>query len=475
MRTLRSRLLLGTAIATSGVLLAAGVLLYALIHGALWNEFDESLAAKARSLAGMVEQERDGLELEFDEADLPEYMPAEHSEFYQVWLNGTEVFARSPSLEGRDLRLIEGPVEQPACESAALPDGRSGRILGIRFTPRSDGKAGSPGQSLEVTLVLGRETAGIERTLAQIKVAMAAVGLAAVLVSVGVLDWSVRRGLRPVARLAAQIGDVGESDLSARIDPAGIPSELLPVVDRLNDLLGRLQSAFQRERRFTADVAHELRTPLAGVRSTLEVALLKEREPEGYRKAMEESLGINQQMHRMVENLLSLARADASQLEVMNQEVDLGALIRECWNPLARAASERGISVDWHLQEPCILQSDQGKLRLVLQNILSNAATYTADRGQIRIQSASKDGQIELTVANTGSSLSPEGVERVFDRFWRGDASRRSSGQHCGLGLSLCRTLLELLGGSISAESGTGGEFRIVVRLQPFTVACGQD
>jgi len=447
------------------VLLASGILLCVLVRNALWREFDESLAARARTLAAMAEQEDGRIELEFEDADLPEFRPSEHAEFYQVRTAGAGTIARSASLEGWDLVEIEGPVDRPAFESTVLPDGRRVRAVGIRFTPRQEDGGGRSTKPLAVTLVFGRQTAAIEATLARIRSVMAAVGVAAVAVSLSVLGWSVRRGLRPVDRLASQISGVGESDLGVRIEPAGVPVELLPVVDRLNDLLGRLERAFQRERRFTADVAHELRTPLAGARSVLEVALSRDREPEAYRQAMQDCLGINEQMHRMVENLLHLARADANQLEVANESVDLAALVRECWKPLAGEAGQRRLDVEWRLHESCTVESDRGKLRLVVQNILGNATAYTDDGGRIWIE-VNPDGKcVEFAVTNTGSALPEQDVPRVFDRFWRGDTSRHGSGQHCGLGLSLCKILVELLGGSIEASS-SGEIFKVAVRLR---------
>jgi len=244
-----------------------------------------------------------------------------------------------------------------------------------------------------------------------------------------------------------------------------VPAELLPVIDRLNDLLERLERAFHREKRFTADVAHELRTPLAGARSVLEVALSRDREPEAYRQAMQDFLGINEQMHRMVENLLHLARADANQLEVVSDSVDLAALAGECWERLAGDAQQRQLQVVWRLKEPCIVESDRCKLRLILQNILGNAVAYADDGGQIWVDTILADGCVEFAVTNSGSAVAEQDVARVFDRFWRGDASRRCSGQHCGLGLSLCKVLVELLGGSIEAFSSPGETFRVTVRL----------
>jgi len=464
-RTLRARLLIGTGVGATVVLLGSGILLYALVRNALWREFDESLVAKARSLAAMTEQENGKIELDFDEANLPEFRPSDHAEFYQVRLPGGRTIARSASLEGRELIEIEGTVDRPAFESTRLPDGRRVRIAGIRFTPRQEDDGRRQQQPLVVSLVFGRQTKGIETTLARIRFAMAAVGAAAMAVSLGVLAWFVRRGLRPLDRLANQIAGIGESELGVRIAPAGVPAELLPVIDRLNGLLGRLERAFQRERRFTADVAHELRTPLAGVRSILEVALSRDREPETYRNAMEDCLGINEHMQRMVENLLHLARADANQLEVAREGVDLAALIRECWKPLAGQAEQRHLQVEWRLHEPRTILSDCGKLRLIVQNILSNAATYTNTGGWIRVEAICRDGSVEFTVTNSGSMVAEQDVPRVFDRFWRGDAARQFSGGHCGLGLSLCKVLVELLDGSIEAGSSPGETFTVTVRL----------
>ncbi|MBN1489729.1 MAG: HAMP domain-containing protein [Phycisphaerae bacterium] len=465
MRTLRSRLLLGTAIGTATVLLVAGIALFALFRSALWQEFDESLATKARSLAAMMELDGDALDLEFDEANLPEFRPSATAEYFEVWLNDAEAYACSPSLAGGDLPRITGSIEAPGFQTLSLPDGRRGRLAGISFMPRREGRDTEAARPT-VTFVLARETASIDHTLAQLRWILAGVGVAAVLVSVGVLAWLVQRGLHPVRRLAGEISEIGVADLSARLNGTDVPGELSPVVDRLNDLLQRLESAFQRERRFSADVAHELRTPLAGVRSILEVALSKPREGATYQQAMAECLTINRHMHQMMENLLHLARADADQLTLASETVDLPALLRECWTPLEQRASEKGLTVSWRLQEPCTLRSDVDKLRLVLQNLLDNAVAYANRGGQIAIESVSANGETTLTISNTGSTLSPADLNHVFDRFWRGDAARKATGQHCGLGLALCRTVTTLLGGSIRISTAPPDRFIVTFCVQ---------
>ncbi len=464
MRTLSGRLLAGTAVGTALVLVLSSVVLYALMRRSLWAEFDESLCSKARVLAAMVEQDRDELELEFDERSLPEFRPSQHAEYYEVWLPDGRVFARSPSLGKADLERIETAPDRLTHTAATLPDGRRGRLVGITFAPRQEAEWGH-GAPVAVTLVVGRETADIDRTLAQLRLVLVGVCAAAILASVGILAWFVRRGLRPVEDVAAQIGNVGEADLSARIRPADIPGELQPIVDRLNELLARLESAFKREKTFTADVAHELRTPLAGLRSTLEVSLSQQREADAHRKAMTDCLTVSRQMQQMVENLLGLARADADQLKVACEPVELGEVLRECWAPLAQRAVERGLQVEWKLAEVCNLATDRSKLQLVLHNVLDNAVAYTDEGGSVTLESHEENGRITLCVSNTGSELTPEQTEHVFERFWRGDASRRATGEHCGLGLSLCKKMMMLLGGSIAVSSTGGGTFTISIGL----------
>ncbi len=445
------------------ILLLSGLLLYILIGRALWEGFNDSLAVKLRSLAAMTEVEDGELELDFQEASLPEFKPSEKAEYYQVWLDDTSVFARSPSLLGQNLEAVYGTLEKPAYKLVLLPDGRPGCIAGARFSPRSERKRAST--PLEVTMVIGRETAGVEAALSRLRSLMLIVGLVAIVISAIMLGFLVRRGLQPAKLLAARIASVRETDLDESITCRNIPTELQPIVDRLNGLLARLHDAFQRERRFSADVAHELRTPLAGLRSQLEVTLSREREPHEYRDTLSECLRIHRQMHQMVEALLNLARADAGQLEIVPEQFDLADLVRDCWQSFANRAAEKQLRVDWQIREVCTLNSDRVKLNLVLQNLLDNAVTYGDRGGWIRIELSCLDEHAELTVSNTGGRLRPADIEHVFDRFWRGDASRQAAGRHCGLGLALCKTLTELLGGSIRAELHADNTFAVVLRL----------
>ncbi len=466
MRSLRSQLLLGTVLATTAVLLFAGGVLYALVRQTLWAQFDQALAAKARSLASLVEQDEDGLESELLDAPLPEFAVGGHPEYYQIWLPDGSVFARSPSLKGRDLERPPDASDRPAFRTTRLPNGEPGRIVSTCLVPRREVGDRRADPAVTLSLVVGRETVTLQSTLARVRALLAAVCLGAVSLSAGLLIWIIQRRLRPVARLGRQIAGLDADDLSARVSAAGIPRELSPLADRLNELLTRLEAAFERERRFTGDVAHELRTPLAGLRAKLELALSRERGPDTYRTAMRDCLEIDLEMQRMVENLLHLARADAGQLELRRESVDVREIIRSCWEPLAAKAEMRRVRVHWQLNGPGTVETDRDKLRLVVQNILDNAVAYVNDGGQIAVSVPTKSGVIELAVSNSGCRLSPGDVGRVFDRFWQADASCHAGDYaHCGLGLPLCRAVMDRLGGEIMASASAPGTFTVVLRV----------
>ncbi|NOT00965.1 MAG: hypothetical protein HOP29_10090 [Phycisphaerales bacterium] len=466
MRSLRAQLLLGVTLGTTAVLLASGALVYALVSRTLWAEFDEALAAKGRSLAAMADQDEEGVDFEVPEASLPEFTAVDGAEYYQAWRSDGTVFTRSPSLKESDLDRLAGPHNVITFRSVRLPNGMAGRIMGLVFVPRQEFLLGDEDSAEALTLVVGREVGGLQSTLGRIRGGLVVVSLVAVASAAGVLVWVVRRGLKPVQYLTMRIAGVGETALSTRIDGAGISVELMPVVDRLNELLGRLDAAFQRERRFTGDVAHELRTPLAGLRAKLELALSRDRSADGYRKTMDDCLRIDLQMQGMVENLLHLARADAGQFEVRRERVELPQLLRDTWQLFEARAPERTVSVEWRLHDCAAIESDRELLQLVVHNILDNAITYVNDRGRVVVSLRGAGAWIELTVENTGSTIPGEDIRHVFDRFWRGESTfRPGEATHCGLGLPLCKAVVEQLGGSIAASATVEDVFAITVRL----------
>jgi two-component system sensor histidine kinase QseC len=271
--------------------------------------------------------------------------------------------------------------------------------------------------------------------------------------------------MSPLEKLARQIGRFSEDDLAARIDLDAPPLEIQPVVDRLNDLLRRLEDAFRRERAFSANVAHELRNPLAGLRLKMDVATSRTRQPPEYERAIDDCRRITAQMQTMVENLLALARIEAGQVQVRRESLLLDRLVRELWEPLEAEAAGRLLNVLWSREEEVPIVSDPSLLRVVLRNVLENAVAYADQGGTVRIEARSVDHQARLSVSNSGSRLSQDQAESVFQQFWRGDEARSQAGAHCGLGLSLVRKIAGVLGGTAVARCNKDGDFELVLSI----------
>ena len=470
MGSIRGRLLLGTAAAAATVLSVAGGALYALVRASMRTDFDASLESKARAMAMLVEQDEGRIEFELGPDLLPEFERRERPEYFQLRHADGRVLRRSRSLGNVDLPLVNPVLPASAFRDVPLPDGRPGRLVATSFQPRAGNEDGQDHRARSeatggLTLVLARDTIDVDAMLARLRWLLLGVGVGAVALAGAVLLWVVQRGLRPLRSLAERIAEIDESDLSSPIELTAAPAELRPVVARLNEMLRRIGESFARERTLTADVAHELRTPLAGLRASLEVAASRPRSSNEYRAALSDGLAIAAQMQSLIENLLTLARLEANQVEVTFEPLDLVALLHQCWAPFAARAVCRRLEVRWDVPPAVALDADHAKLQLVLTNLFDNAVTHVDETGRIEVRVDVRDGVVSLEIANTGSRLSAEQVTHVFERFWRGDPARRDAGIRCGLGLALVRRLVEAIGGTVSATPGDKGVFRVIVSI----------
>ena len=223
----------------------------------------------------------------------------------------------------------------------------------------------------------------------------------------------------------------------------------------------RLEESFEREKRFSADLAHELRTPIAELRMMSEVAL---RWPEQANSDQaRETLEIAEQMQGIIESLLVLGRYENGQADLRPEPVDISGLGKACWKPFAGRAAEKNIKVNLEIPDTQTLESDPKLLRLIFTNLFSNATEYTPAEGVIDITGSSGMNGMVLRVSNTVSGIGPESVSHLFERFWRQD-NARTDNNHSGLGLCLARTCSRAL--SLDLQAGLDQENRIVFNLK---------
>lgn len=449
-RSLRRRLVIPVAAISALGLTLMAVTLYLVTRRSAWNQHDQALADRARAITAIAEREGNDYEMV-----LPPQPVGSPVSYAEVWRPDGTVLLRSTSLGTADLPQGFARPTGVAYDDIRLPDARRGRAVALRFEPRDESGAHPP----PLLLVLAEGTEPIDATLATLRDLFLLVGLASVLVIAGVTIWVLARGTRPLAQLAAEIELIDDRQLAARLSHEGLPAELEGLVRKLNELLARLEVSFARERQLTADVSHELRTPLAGLRTLLEVTALQDRSTHEYRAAMSDALAVVAQMSAMVENLLALAKLDSDEAAVADSDAPLRELVAECWAPHAPLAAERGLAFRNQVGVSAVVRTDREKLKIVVKNLLANAAEYTEPGGWIEVT----HGEHVLAVTDSGPAIPREHLERVFDRMWRGDRARSGNGAHCGIGLALSKSVCERLSFALTADSTADGRvsFRI--------------
>jgi signal transduction histidine kinase len=420
---------------------------------ALMRGFDQSLQGDARLLTTMVEQTARGIRLDFDAEQAPTFVSARQNRFFELLGADGAIIARSPSLSGRDLSLPH--VEGDATMDMPLPGGRMGRAYAHPFQPHQDDEGESRSRRVAVTAVLvvagdPQDVRQTMRTLGQFLFGLCA---ATVVLMAGLLYWIASTSIRPLGVVAASIGAIDETNLAFRLRMKKLPDELTPIVDKLNGLLRRLEDAFAREKGFTADAAHELRTPLAGLVMTLDVCRSRPRQPAEFEAAIDDCRAILDRMTAMVQSLLLLARSESGQQRAERREVEAVSLVHDLWAPLEPLATRRGLAIAWSLPEQCTLNTDPEQAAVIIRNLLGNAVAHADEHGSVRVELRATENGLVLTIANTGSMIPSQDIPHLFERFWRGDASRTDTHRHCGLGLSLCQRFATLLGGTINITS----------------------
>jgi two-component system heavy metal sensor histidine kinase CusS len=270
------------------------------------------------------------------------------------------------------------------------------------------------------------------------------------------LGWLlVRSGLRPLREVTQVAASVSARSLTERIPLESAPAELAQLVLAVNAMLDRLEEAFVRLSNFSADIAHELRTPLSNLMTHTEVVLSRARGVEDYQDNLYSNLEELQRMSRMIDDMLFLAKADNGLIVPERHCVDLRLLCAQLLEFYQLAAEERGVRLQ--LSGEGSLQGEPRMLHRALSNLLSNALRYTPDGQAIRVQIEAGDDGVQLCVANPGETIAAEHLERVFDRFYRVDPARREgSPSNAGLGLAIARSIIEAHQGRIRCTSEQG-------------------
>ena len=285
------------------------------------------------------------------------------------------------------------------------------------------------------------------------------------------------RVLSPVGAMAQKAREITAESLAKRLPVDNAQDEFGQLATVFNDTLSRLQDAFERLRRFTADASHELRTPLTAMRSVGEVALQNKLDAVAYRDVIGSMLEEVDRLTRLVESLLILTRADSGRVQLAPEALDLGGLAGHVIDQLRVLADEKHQELTLRVPIRVHATGDAALIRHALMNLIHNAIKYTPNGGSINIEVNAKGGRAFIDVRDTGPGIPAAHRDHIFDRFYRVDASRSREEGGVGLGLAIARWAVEANGGQIElASEGTDGSlFRVILPAPTDTSAAGED
>jgi len=455
--SLRLRLTLWSVAVLCAALLVSGVVAEILLSRSLYWSLDQSMALTA----GQVESEfnvEDGEEPSID------------------------IQAEDIVRSGSDLIAVIGSTGEPLVLWGALPDDRT-KLDALVELSRARGQAVvtlPAGASEELRLrastledyedspgvvLIGRSTEEIEAVLSDYR----RIAALALLISIGLAGvggvFLASRALRPVEAIARTAREIEGSDLSRRIDVTG-NDELGRLAGVLNQMIARLETAFDRMRQFTGDASHELRTPLSVIRGESTLALRRSRDESGYRRALETISTESEYMSGVLDRLLRIARLDLAGEPVERERVSLRDMLSAVLSNLRALFAERELRVEQTGDDEGVVFGDPVQLRELAIILLDNALKFTPPGGLVTASVGRRDGAVVMSVADTGVGISEEHLLRIFEDFYRVDKARSRSLGGTGLGLGIARRIAEAHGGRIKVESapGRGTVFHVSLR-----------
>lgn len=451
MSSIRRRLTGTLCLAAALLLPAGGLAVYFTVRQVLLAQFDATLEAKAQALITAAEVDDDEFEIDLDVQRFAGFGSSADGDFFEVRLPGGEVLARSPSLQRRRLDLPVALAPGASWRGAVrIADGQPGRALGQHFALSEENERFS-----DLQLIVASDSTALEWTLRTLALVLLATGAAGLLITIFLFRLALRRGLRPLDALAAEVQNLRLDQPGLRLDTAPLPEELHGIGEKLNDLLERVETSLARERRFSSHAAHELRTPLAELKIMTE--LIGRWPDEATPARSTEMLGVIGDFEVLLEKLSLLSRSEAGAHPVQREAVDLRPSIENAVERQHRSSANRGIRIHTQI-DPGHFQTDPVLWQTVLANLIGNAADHAPANSIVQLEASPRS----LTVSNPAPDLAPSDLDFLFDRFWRKNTARAGE-HHSGLGLSIVRACVALLGGACRAKLSPAGYLRIEV------------
>lgn len=457
--SIRRSLLLRCGLGVGVLLSMLSIGVYFLVRQSLYLELDESITETASLLANQVELENETITYEWKEG-LGTNRELIADGLFQFWDETSGSTTRSPGLQSHDLPRFSHRDGSPILRAILLPNGHRARAIGLRLSPfvlpeeiekmKMRSRVIDP-KSLPQILVLARDSEPVHHTLERLRWVLAGGSLLTLGLGFILIHRVVHTSLRPIHELTSQMKNRAEHQLDfALILPWKLPAELSGLAKNFDSLLARVAAIRQRERDFIRHAAHELRTPIAGLRVTTDLALSQTRNPVAYVKYLTLCQKTAIELGDLIKRLSALSRIGQTTSPPHLVLLDLHALINDCLNPLRTRFNERGLEVKQEFCESTqIIRGEPTLIKIILNNLFDNALCYTKPENTVWIRANTLGQSLEIRISNLATDL-PENLERLFEPLFRETLSRDEA--HLGIGLTLSLEAATAMGATLLAH-----------------------
>jgi heavy metal sensor kinase len=459
---LRTKLAVFYAIAVSILLSGFALVYYRVLSGNLETALRDELVERAAGLQGYLRFENGKPIFVYDdnEPDQVSFVQAA-SRYFQLYDTGTgDLLAESPELEALGVQYSSNDVHQFAQAASGFNDLQTDQGL-VRFR-REIVTNNAGGRYL---MLVGASIEPMHDTLAGFLGSMAWLIPTGMLLAAVSAWWIAGRALTPVAALAVAAREIAVGSLDRRLPVRGANDELDDLAREFNETLARLERAVGEMKQFTSSISHELRTPLAVLRGEAEIALMQASTTEQYRNILGSQLEEFEKLTRMINQLLTLARAESGQVKIEHEPVNISAMTHSLAEQLKPVAASKDIAMDCSCEPDVVIVGDSDWLERIILNLVDNAIKFTPGGGHVHVALGRNSHSATLEVRDDGKGIPAEALPYVFERFYRADPSRSNRVDGAGLGLSLVKWAVDQHHGTIHVESAPDKGTRVIVTL----------
>ncbi|OLC94886.1 MAG: hypothetical protein DMG11_10795 [Acidobacteria bacterium] len=460
--TLRTKLTLFYSITVSLLLTGFALLYYRVLSVGLDQALSDELSERATGLRGYLRFEEGMPVFIFDEGD-PEEMSFVRTatRYFQVYeVTSGMLLTQSPEVEALGVQYSLEDVTHFAEEPPSFTDLHTDQgTLRFRNEVIVDAFGGT------YLFLVGAAVKPMEDALRAFLRSLAWLIPTGVLLAAIASWWMAGKALQPVAALAGAAREIGLSRLDRRLPVRGTDDELDHLAREFNETLAQLEKAVGEMKQFTASISHELRTPLAVLRGEAEIALMQADTTEQYRRVLGSQLEEFEKLTRMINQLLTLARAESGEVEIAQDSVDLSAMTESLAEQLQPVAASKDVSLTWNCEKGAMVRGDASWIERIVLNLVDNAIKFTPSGGNVKVRVSRDTRNTALEVQDDGIGIPSEALPHIFERFYRADPSRSNRADGAGLGLSLVKWAIDQHRGSVQVDSTPGHGTHVTVQF----------